>query len=90
MMLRVLAKFTNTHVSDVIDLFHDKAPRAPVMFNYNAESFHWAVERRLPLLTNCTDTPGKDLVSPSAPCARSKADHLRNQGFLEFCDICGK
>lgn len=81
MMLRVLVKLANTHVSDVIDLFHDKAPRAPVMFNYNAESFHWAVERRLPLLTNCTDSPGKDLVSPSAPCATSKTNQLRKSGL---------
>jgi hypothetical protein len=74
MMLRVLVELTNTRVSDVIDLFHDKAPRAPVMFNYNAESFYWAVERRLPLLTNCTDSPGKDLVGPSAPFATSRAN----------------
>lgn len=47
---------------DVITLLHEQAPGTPVMFNYNAASFHWAVQRRLPLAGNCTDSPGTDLV----------------------------
>merc|ERR1712000_59369 len=46
---------------DVITLLHEQAPGTPVMFNYNAASFHWAVQRRLPLAGNCTDSPGTDL-----------------------------
>lgn len=48
---------------DVLATFREKAPDAPIMFNYNAASFHWAVNRRLPLARNCTGSPGKDLVS---------------------------
>ncbi|KAG9252189.1 uncharacterized protein F5Z01DRAFT_690903 [Emericellopsis atlantica] len=48
---------------DIIAGFHERAPGAPIMFNYNAKTFSWAVQRRLPLAANCTDSPGKDLAS---------------------------
>lgn len=44
-----------------------QAPWAPVMFNYNAQSSHWAVQRRLPLTRNCTGSPGTDLVRMILP-----------------------
>lgn len=79
-----MMKLTNTSFSDVLILLHDKAPKAPIMFNYNAESFHWAVERRLPLLDDCTDNPGTDLVINKTfpfPQMPYKADMLQHLGL---------
>lgn len=48
---------------DYIQFYREYAPRAPIMFNSEAGPFLTALQRRLPLPSNCTGSPGKDLVS---------------------------
>lgn len=48
--------------SDIIQLYRQRAPVTPIMFNYSPFSALWAIQRHFPLSSNCTDTPGKDLV----------------------------
>lgn len=50
-------------LEDIIQTYRDKAPKAPIVFDYSPDSAEWAIKRKLPLAGNCTDTPGKDLVS---------------------------
>ncbi|KAK3368792.1 hypothetical protein B0H63DRAFT_529161 [Podospora didyma] len=59
---------------DILQLYHERVPRAPVLFNYisNSTLFLWAAQRHFPLANNCTNSPGKDL------------------GFEVYCDICAQ
>lgn len=43
--------------------FQRSAPNAPTVFNWGPDSFAEAVIRRIPLNEDCTDKPGKLLVS---------------------------
>jgi hypothetical protein len=47
---------------EVLELFRSEAPDAPTMFNYNGDTFTWALQRRMPLAGDCTDSPGVDYV----------------------------
>jgi hypothetical protein len=73
-------------LEDVISLYREKTPNAPILFNYSPNSALWAIERRFPLAENCTGKPGRDLVSENddlSECADIE------QGFEVICDICG-
>ncbi len=48
--------------ADIIDLYRHKAPLAPIVFDYSPNTAHWAILERLPLASNCSNSPGKDLV----------------------------
>ncbi|KAF2665557.1 hypothetical protein BT63DRAFT_442934 [Microthyrium microscopicum] len=48
-------------LEDIIKLYHSRAPNASLMFDYSSDSALWAIKRRVPLASNCTDSPGKDL-----------------------------
>ncbi|KAJ9608483.1 hypothetical protein H2200_007471 [Cladophialophora chaetospira] len=48
-------------LEDVIALYRRAAPKAFIAFNHNAESTLWAIQRRFPLASNCTDSPGTNL-----------------------------
>ncbi|KAJ0166135.1 hypothetical protein CTA2_8544 [Colletotrichum tanaceti] len=50
---------------DIIQLFRDQVPRAPILFNYSPNSSVWAIQQYFPLPTSldCSKRPGKDLVS---------------------------
>lgn len=41
------------------------------MFNRNATTFSWAVKRRIPLSSDCADSPGKDYVGIPAFCCQN-------------------
>ncbi|EXJ63244.1 hypothetical protein A1O7_03691 [Cladophialophora yegresii CBS 114405] len=46
---------------DIVQLYRDKAPQAPILFDYSPVTALWAIQRRFPLSSNCTKSPGKDL-----------------------------
>ncbi|KIX09399.1 uncharacterized protein Z518_00478 [Rhinocladiella mackenziei CBS 650.93] len=48
-------------LEDIIQLYREKVPRAPTMFDHSPDSALWAIERRFPLSEDCTDAPGTDL-----------------------------
>ncbi|KZL78790.1 hypothetical protein CT0861_03726 [Colletotrichum tofieldiae] len=50
---------------DIIQLYRDQAPRAPILFNYSPNSSVWAIQQYFPSPTSlgCPNKPGKDLVS---------------------------
>jgi hypothetical protein len=50
-------------LEDIIQLYRDTVPKARIVFDYSPDTAEWAIKRRLPLAGNCTDAPGKDLVS---------------------------
>ncbi|KAH7310618.1 hypothetical protein B0I35DRAFT_481924 [Stachybotrys elegans] len=45
---------------EVLELFRSEASDAPTMFNYNGDTFTWALQRRMPLASDCADSPGID------------------------------
>ncbi|KAF6804837.1 hypothetical protein CSOJ01_09931 [Colletotrichum sojae] len=49
--------------TDIIQLFREEEPRSRILFNYSPVTSLWAIQQYFPLPTNCTDSPGKDLVS---------------------------
>lgn len=49
--------------TDTIDLYRRKAPLVPIVFDHSPDSALWAIEEKWPLSSNCTNSPGKDLVS---------------------------
>jgi len=63
-------------LEDIIQQFRDKVPKAPIVFDYSPDSAEWAIKRRLPLAGNCTNSPGKDLVS-LASCIHKECEHMR-------------
>ncbi|KAK2024136.1 hypothetical protein LX32DRAFT_706177 [Colletotrichum zoysiae] len=50
---------------DIIQLFRDQVPQAPILFNYSPNSSVWAIQQYFPLPSSvgCPPGPGKDLVS---------------------------
>ena len=46
---------------DTIDAMRKLPVEGPIVFNYNAKTFLWALQQRIPLAENCT-TPGTDYV----------------------------
>ncbi|KAI9903731.1 hypothetical protein N3K66_000260 [Trichothecium roseum] len=44
---------------DTIDAMRRLPVEGPIVFNYNAKTFLWALQQRIPLSENCT-TPGTD------------------------------
>jgi len=44
-----------------IQLFREKVPGAPTVFNSGPSSFLWSLEEWFPLAEDCTGKPGKDL-----------------------------
>ena len=52
----------NASLIDIIDLYRYQAPMAPIVFDYSFVSGLWAIQEKFPLSSNCTDSPGKDLV----------------------------
>jgi hypothetical protein len=73
-------------VTDMISLYRKVAPKGPILFNYSPDSALWAISRKFPLAENCTNSPGKDLVSSSRCAVDDDADSV--QGFEIICDIC--
>lgn len=61
--------------TDTIDLYRRKAPLAPIVFDHSPDSALWAIEQKWPLSSNCTNSPGKDLVSPSRTTTRLVQRH---------------
>lgn len=59
-------------ILDILQLYKERAPRAPSVFDYSPYSFLWAVHNRFPLSSNCTNEPGKDLVSASKCVYRNR------------------
>ena len=51
-----------TTTTELISIFRDELPRATFIFNRSPNTTLEAVERHFPLLSDCTDRPGKDLV----------------------------
>ncbi|KEF54634.1 uncharacterized protein A1O9_09076 [Exophiala aquamarina CBS 119918] len=49
-------------LEDIIQTYRDVTPDAFIYFNYMPNTTLWAIQRRFPLSSNCTDSPGKDLV----------------------------
>jgi hypothetical protein len=49
--------------ADILYLYHKVAPDAPAVFNWGPASYAGAVIRRAPIMEDCTDKPGKLLVS---------------------------
>ncbi|KAJ9612643.1 hypothetical protein H2200_004240 [Cladophialophora chaetospira] len=49
-------------LGDIIQVFHERAPRAPTVFDYSFTTALWAIQTKFPLSSNCTNSPGKDLV----------------------------
>ncbi|KAI9902224.1 hypothetical protein N3K66_004041 [Trichothecium roseum] len=47
-----------TKFEDNLITFKEKVPEAPTVFNYNADSFLWSIQRRAPLASDCADSPG--------------------------------
>ena len=47
---------------DIIQLYRERAPRAPTVLDYSPGTGLWAVQNCFPLSGKCTNTPGKDLV----------------------------
>lgn len=47
---------------DIVQVYRDTV-EGPVFFNQNATSTLAAVQRHLPLTSDCKDQPGEDLVS---------------------------
>lgn len=47
---------------DIIQTYRDVTPDAHIYFNYMPNTTLWAIQRNFPLSSNCTDSPGKDLV----------------------------
>lgn len=43
---------------DNLITFKEKVPKAPTVFNYNADSFLWSIQRRAPLASDCAGSPG--------------------------------
>ena len=43
---------------DNLMVFRKETPKAQPVFNINADSFLWSVQRRFPLARNCTGSPG--------------------------------
>lgn len=64
----------DTFPQDIISLYRKEATEAPIMFNYSPDSALWAIERSFPLSSNCTDSPGQDLVSRLRTNHRTRAD----------------
>ncbi|OCT54579.1 hypothetical protein CLCR_11449 [Cladophialophora carrionii] len=58
--------------ADIIQLFRDKAPQAPILFDYSYVTALWAIQSRFPLSSNCTDSPGTDLVWLTDPPNRPR------------------
>jgi hypothetical protein len=50
-------------IPDIISLYRDHEPWGEIIFDMSFTSARWAVQRRFPLASNCTNSPGKDLVS---------------------------
>lgn len=49
--------------TDNLYQYRESAPLTPTVFNWSPESFAEAVIRRVPLKGNCTNSPGKLIVS---------------------------
>lgn len=62
-----ICKSLTCNATDMISLYRKTAPKAPIMFNYSPDSALWAISRKFPLAGNCTNKPGKNLVS--FPCS---------------------
>jgi hypothetical protein len=58
----VVVRSSSRCLIDVLQLYRDRAPDAPFMFNYNPNSFLWSAQRRVPLRSDCAGRPGKLLV----------------------------
>ncbi|ETI22892.1 hypothetical protein G647_04686 [Cladophialophora carrionii CBS 160.54] len=63
---------TGVRWDDIIQLFRDKAPQAPILFDYSYVTALWAIQSRFPLSSNCTDSPGTDLVWLTDPPNRPR------------------
>lgn len=50
-------------LEEILQTYRDKVWRAPIVFNHSPTSSLWAIQRHFPLSSNCTNSPGKDLVS---------------------------
>ncbi|KAB5581024.1 hypothetical protein GE09DRAFT_1051482 [Coniochaeta sp. 2T2.1] len=51
-----------TRLEDIIQLYRDRVPRAPILFDYSPDSALWAVTRKFPRAgSDCAKSPGKDL-----------------------------
>ena len=48
---------------DIVNYFHDEAPQARMLFDMNFTTALWAMQRNLPLSSDCKNHPGKNLVS---------------------------
>ncbi|WQF78562.1 hypothetical protein CDEST_03576 [Colletotrichum destructivum] len=48
---------------DIIQLYREQVPRAPILFNYSPNSSVWAIQQYFPLPASldCSKRPGKDL-----------------------------
>ena len=53
----------NCNGADTIDLYRHKAPFVPIVFDHSPDSALWAIQQKWPLSSNCSNSPGKDLVS---------------------------
>lgn len=47
---------------EIVEVYREQAPLAPILFDYSPSTARWAIEQRFPLPSNCTDSPGKSLV----------------------------
>jgi hypothetical protein len=53
---------TERWLVDIIQLYRAQAPSAPILFDYSPDSALWAIQQQFPLSSNCTESPGKNLV----------------------------
>ncbi|KAK4451172.1 hypothetical protein QBC34DRAFT_424044 [Podospora aff. communis PSN243] len=46
---------------DSLQVYRNRAPGSQLLFNKSANTTLWAIQRRFPLVGNCTNSPGTDL-----------------------------
>lgn len=66
---------------DIIQTYRDVTPDAHIYFNYMPNTTLWAIQRNFPLSSNCTDSPGKNLVCGALSPASAVLRYVLTRGF---------
>ena len=73
----VNSKQATNSSQDIIQVYRDTLPKAPIVFSYSTNSTIWAISRQFPISSDCSKTPGKNLVSVHGISNCTFADHDR-------------